>query len=1071
MHSNRVNLAAAAFLVILGIVSTGIVASAYTSNPQNKGPESPISLLVPASIGSGALGTTTVAGSYSAPLGRSQPHYFLQEGKASNGTLPSFSSNDVTYHGGPTMHISISYTIFWLPSGKNFGQTSSNNSAYMSLINRFLNDTSDTSYYNILSQYPDNISGTPLDKSILGGSYLDTIPYPVDGTQANPLHDSDIQTEVTNAIKANNWVPGPNKMFHVFTGYGIESCFDPTNFACTFTVYCAYHDFFTKGSQSIIYSNMPDFNGITGHCTPRQRPFPNSDSYADPEINILSHELFEAVSDPQLNAWTDSFSNEIGDKCAWNFGNVNPDGSNLLLNGHNYLVQLEWSNYGGCALSYGPSHEVMIAPSPGSSSIPSTDTLNITYTSQGSRWWTTTSDSNGTLTIGIDQSTPIAITNKATITSQTEKWCFDQNCTDVSFDSGDAPVTTYYYFDLLAQQVSVSTANVPSSSLDFATGTILADSLGFPQRLSIHLTQTSQTIWVQRGTTASVVSPTNIGINTRWVTRVSAWTISAAFQIPNPIVYYPQYLTTFQYAVSGGGSYSPPSVTYYDSGLPKTTLVGTPVWADGAAAYDYESQLPGSTPYERWSTITPNGILSAPGTGISTNYYHQFAVTVSYQVIGDNAPTTPFLTGNAYGLGVPTGLSLQPSNLWLDAGSTYSLTNALPGTGAQERWYAAISNSGLVASPIILSPTYSHQYFLTVSGALPGSAGQGWYDAGSSTFVTTPRVYELSSTSRIRLTAYSEDGGFPISLDTAVQDVSIGFQMNSPHTLLFSSRVQYSLTNVLQAGSIGSMTSSATGDSWYDNGTSVYIVLYKNWDAIGDAYTSVGTYTYVFGVKDSSTATRQSLVSYSVDNNPTSIDRTGSGSVDIPVITMTTSHVLSDESITQYFISVQGASLSGSQTGDGWFDTGSHFTIQGAYTRAYTASMPYHVYGVPVGFQIQANTTISSVLWTSSSNTLSFSANHVDATIYVPKGLDLTPNKVSDDGTAVVFSYSSSNDLLSFKGSSGFQVSFSSTSSPSSVLSVIPDSVLYSIIIAIAVGVILTLGFVLMKRQPRKAPP
>src|SRR3989441_8614455 len=146
MHSNRVNLAAAAFLVILGIVSTGIVASAYTSNP-HKGPESPISLLVPASIGSGALGTTTVAGSYSAPVGPSQPHYFLQEGKASAGSLPSFSSNDVTYHGGPTIHISISYTIFWLPPGKDFGQTSSNNSAYMSLINPFLNDTRDPSHY------------------------------------------------------------------------------------------------------------------------------------------------------------------------------------------------------------------------------------------------------------------------------------------------------------------------------------------------------------------------------------------------------------------------------------------------------------------------------------------------------------------------------------------------------------------------------------------------------------------------------------------------------------------------------------------------------------------------------------------------------------------------------------------------------------------------------------------------------------------------------------------------------------------------------------------------------------
>ncbi|TMI59472.1 hypothetical protein E6H14_03380 [Candidatus Bathyarchaeota archaeon] len=1050
MHSNRMNIAAATLLLILGIVSTGIVTSVYASSPQNKGPYNPTSPRVPENIQSNAPDSMTATSRSSTTLGPSQPHYFLQEEKTTTGTLASASSNGVFYHGGPTMHISISYAIFWLPGGNNFEQSSGTDSAYMSLINGFLNDTSGTSYYNILNQYPDNINGTPLDRSVLGGSYLDTTPYPVAGTEAHPLHDSDIQAEVTNAMKANNWVPGPNKIFHVFTGYGIESCYDTSNRECTFTVYCAYHSFFTQGSQSIIYSNMPDFNGVTGHCTPRGQSPPNHDYYADPEINILSHELFEAVSDPLLNAWTDSFGAEIGDKCSWNFGSVNPDGSNLVLNGHKYLVQLEWSNYNGCVLSYGPSHSVTITPSPGGNPFPSTYTFNITFASQGSSWWTTTAYTNGTVTIAIDQNTPIDITSKTVTASQTEKWCFDQNCTNVSFGSGDGTVTTYYYFDLLAQQVSVSTG-AGTASLDFATGTILPDTLGFPQRLTIQLTQTSQTIWVQRGTTVSVTSPTNMGVDTRWVTRVSAWTISTDFQVPNPIVYYPQYLTTFQFTVRGGGSYSPPSVTYYDTGLPKTALAGTTVWADNAAAYYYQNQLPGSTPYERWSTIAPNGIVSSPGSGISVNYYHQYGVTASYQFTGGNSPTTPSLTGNVYGLSVPNNLSLQPSTIWLDAGSAYSLTNILE-SWAQERWYAAIANTGLVNSPMILSPTYTHQYFLSVIGALPGSAGQGWYDAGSDGSVTTPGVYEISSTSRIRLTSYSEDGGFPRTLsDLAFNKVGASFIMDGPHTVQFFSRLQYYLANTFQTDSIDSMTPSPTGDSWYYDGTSVDIVLNRNWDAIGN--------------------TRQSLVSYSIDNIAASVDRMSTSPTDIPTITMSTGHVLSEGFVTQYYISVQGATLSGSQTGDGWFDSGSRFTIQGTYNRVYTANMPYHAYAVPAGFQILANTTLSSVLWSSASNTLSFNANHVEATVYIPKELNLAPTKVSDDGNALVFAYSSSSELLGFKGSSSFQVSLSSTRAASSLLSNIPDWILYPASIAIAVGAILIIGLLLMKRQTRKTSP
>ncbi len=85
---------------------------------------------------------------------------------------------------------------------------------------------------------------------------------------------------------------------------------------------------------------------------------PNGDPEADAEINIASHEHFEIVTDPQPDvnaAWADSDGFEIGDKCAFTYGFVPLDHSNVVLHGHSYLVQQEWSNViAGCALSYSP---------------------------------------------------------------------------------------------------------------------------------------------------------------------------------------------------------------------------------------------------------------------------------------------------------------------------------------------------------------------------------------------------------------------------------------------------------------------------------------------------------------------------------------------------------------------------------------------------------------------------------------------------------------------------------------------------------------------------------------------
>src|SRR5207249_9909095 len=137
----------------------------------------------------------------------------------------------------------------------------------------------------------------------------------------------------------------------------------------------------------------------------------------------------------------------------------------------------------------------------------------------------------------------------------------------------------------------------------------------------------------------------------------------------------------------------------------------------------------------------------------------------------------------------------------------------------------------------------------------------------------------------------------------------------------------YYLANTFRTDSIDSMTPSPTGDSWYYDGTSVDIVLNRNWDAIGN--------------------TRQSLVSYSIDNIAASVDRMSTSPANIPAITMSTGHVMSEGFVTQYYISVQGSTLTGSQSGDGWFDSGSQSTSQGTYSRVHTATTTYPAYPPP----------------------------------------------------------------------------------------------------------------------------
>jgi len=273
------------------------------------------------------------------------------------------TSGPVPYQGGPVQHDPTFYAIFWLPSGTSYEPGIVNgDSGYEGLMSRYLKDAGSTNLANVASQYYDTTNGfidhiSPATQ--YGGAWTDTTSYP-----ESPVLDSDIQAAVNAALVANpGWNDGVNSTFFVFTGYGITSCVDSSESNCSPGLpgagYCAYHGHFdddTRG-HTAVYANMPELESWNAHdfgegCQ-STNALPNGDIYADNEFSVLSHEQWEAETDPLGNAWTypDNADGEIADLCQGQYGYEPYFGpSNTDVNGDLYVLQELWSNAdNGCA--------------------------------------------------------------------------------------------------------------------------------------------------------------------------------------------------------------------------------------------------------------------------------------------------------------------------------------------------------------------------------------------------------------------------------------------------------------------------------------------------------------------------------------------------------------------------------------------------------------------------------------------------------------------------------------------------------------------------------------------------
>jgi len=210
-----------------------------------------------------------------------------------------------------------------------------------------------TEYYRTTNGANTNISY----KVNFGGQQNDTTAYPsTDDCTLAPgytrcIGDKALKTELTSYLGAPQLPVDNAHLYPVFFAPGIETAGGGGGGGGTSAAdYCGYHSEYGDAASPTVYTNepYPDLGG----CDTGQSP--NGDRYADAAISTLSHEINEAITNPDTTGgWFDARNNENGDECLNNFGpplgstdptNTATTGYNQAINGGFYYTQTEFSN-------------------------------------------------------------------------------------------------------------------------------------------------------------------------------------------------------------------------------------------------------------------------------------------------------------------------------------------------------------------------------------------------------------------------------------------------------------------------------------------------------------------------------------------------------------------------------------------------------------------------------------------------------------------------------------------------------------------------------------------------------
>jgi len=260
---------------------------------------------------------------------------------------------DLTYFAGPVLGSAVSHNIFVNCNAScrtplNFDPGS------------FLNDLGNDEFIELLYQYltgPGVTTTTPLSGRYTKGTGLDaTVTYqPPQPGDTNPYYGElkILLLVLGAAAQPGLGGGGDGHIYHVFLPKNVDTCFEAPLGVATSTcyspdngstfVFCAYHGTFRAGTTRYLFTVEPyqDVGGCRNNVG-NGRTLPNAASAsvdpADPGYSTLSHELFETITDPHLNAWFNGLTgNEIGDLCS-SFDNF------VTVSRHPYVLQSEYSD-------------------------------------------------------------------------------------------------------------------------------------------------------------------------------------------------------------------------------------------------------------------------------------------------------------------------------------------------------------------------------------------------------------------------------------------------------------------------------------------------------------------------------------------------------------------------------------------------------------------------------------------------------------------------------------------------------------------------------------------------------
>lgn len=236
---------------------------------------------------------------------------------------PGASSIHLQYYGGRVLANVKVVAVSW---GPNVSPEVQNG------VSDFYRTITDSAYFDWLSEY-----NTPT-QSIGRGSFVGQFTI-APGHASASLTNADVAAELVAQLDAGVLPPPEADSLYMFNfPPGVRIRLGSAE-SCSAFGFCGYHNTVSYQGKQVAYGVVPDFSAASGQC---ESGCGGTGSMFEKQTSVLSHELIEAVTDPDVQvstAWIQRGRGEIGDVCHYR--------THLL----GYNVQLQWSNAAGACIS------------------------------------------------------------------------------------------------------------------------------------------------------------------------------------------------------------------------------------------------------------------------------------------------------------------------------------------------------------------------------------------------------------------------------------------------------------------------------------------------------------------------------------------------------------------------------------------------------------------------------------------------------------------------------------------------------------------------------------------------